>query len=237
MNKASGSDGIPAEIFQILKDGAVKVIHSICQQIWKTQQWPQDWKTSVFISISKKGNAKECSNYRTIEIKIPLTGYFCYSILIDGQAGVSFIRALNPFKLTPDLITFQRPQLLINSLWESGYQPMNVCVAGGWGHRYSICSSSLGSSKCKWNSESSTVLQGGWTVGRGAAVGQGWEDDPATGWTAWPRAGRNEAETLTGLQYLCETNWSLEHEPGKTAAFHSKCQPEVQRWIFHNSVF
>ena len=65
-NKASGSDGIPVELFQILKDDAVKVIHSICQQIWKTQQWPQDWKRSVFILISKKGNAKECSNYCTI---------------------------------------------------------------------------------------------------------------------------------------------------------------------------
>ena len=67
-NKASGGDGIPGEIFQILKDDAVKVLHSICQQIWKTQQWPQDWKTSVFIPIPKKGNAKECSNYRTIAL-------------------------------------------------------------------------------------------------------------------------------------------------------------------------
>ena len=65
MNKASGGDGIPDELFQILKDGAVKVLHSICQQIWKTQQWPQDWKRSVIIPIPKKGNAKECSNYRT----------------------------------------------------------------------------------------------------------------------------------------------------------------------------
>ena len=65
-NKASGGDGIPVELFQILKDGAVKVLYSICQQIWKTQQWPQDWKRSVFIPVSKKGNAKECSNYHTI---------------------------------------------------------------------------------------------------------------------------------------------------------------------------
>ena len=65
-NKASGGDGIPAELFQILKDNAVKMLHSICQQIWKTQQWPQDWKRSAFISIPKKGNAKECSNYHTI---------------------------------------------------------------------------------------------------------------------------------------------------------------------------
>ena len=62
--QGSGGDGIPAELFQILKDEAVKVLHSICQQIWKTQQWPQDWKRSVFIPIPKKGNAKECSNYR-----------------------------------------------------------------------------------------------------------------------------------------------------------------------------
>ena len=65
-NKASGGDGIPLELFQILKDDAVKVLHSICQQIWKTHQWPQDWKTSVFIPIPKKGNAKECLNYCTI---------------------------------------------------------------------------------------------------------------------------------------------------------------------------
>ena len=62
-NKASGSDGIPVELFQILKDDAVKVLHSICEQMWKTQQWPQDWKRSVFIPIPKKVNAKECSNY------------------------------------------------------------------------------------------------------------------------------------------------------------------------------
>ena len=68
MNKASGGDGIPVELFQILKDDAVKVLYSICQCIWKTQQWPQDWKRSVFISISKKGNAKECSNYHTIAL-------------------------------------------------------------------------------------------------------------------------------------------------------------------------
>ena len=68
MNTASGGDGIPVELFQILKDDAVKVLHSICQQIWKTQQWPQDWKRSVFIPIPKKGNAKECSNYHTIAL-------------------------------------------------------------------------------------------------------------------------------------------------------------------------
>ena len=66
MNKASGGDGIPVELFQILKDDAMKVLHSICQPIWKTQQWPQDWERSVFIPVPKKGNAKACSNYRTI---------------------------------------------------------------------------------------------------------------------------------------------------------------------------
>ena len=68
MNKASGGDGIPVELFQILKDDAVKVLHSTCQQMWKTQQWPQDWKRSVFIPIRKKNNAKECSNYCTIAL-------------------------------------------------------------------------------------------------------------------------------------------------------------------------
>ena len=68
MNKASGGDGIPVELFQILRDVAVKVMHSVCQQIWETQQWPQDWKRSIFIPIPKKGNAKECSNYHTVEL-------------------------------------------------------------------------------------------------------------------------------------------------------------------------
>ena len=67
-NKVSGGDGIPAELFQILKDDAVKVLHSTCQQIWKTQQWPQGWKRSVFIPMPKKGNAKECSNDHTIAL-------------------------------------------------------------------------------------------------------------------------------------------------------------------------
>ena len=67
-NKASGGDQIPVELFQILKDDAVKVLHSICQQIWKTQQWPQNWKWSIFIPIPKKGNTKKCSNYPTLEL-------------------------------------------------------------------------------------------------------------------------------------------------------------------------
>ena len=68
MNKASGGDGILAELFHILKNDVFKVLHSICQQIWKTQQWPQKWKRSVFVPIPKKGNAKECANHRTIEL-------------------------------------------------------------------------------------------------------------------------------------------------------------------------
>ena len=84
MNKASGGDGTPTELFQVLKDDSVKVLHLICQQIWKTLWWPQDWKMSVFISITKKGNAKECSKYRTITLishaskvmlKIPKPGF------------------------------------------------------------------------------------------------------------------------------------------------------------------
>ena len=67
-NKSSGGDGIPAELFQTLKDDSVKVLHSVCQQIWKTRQWPQDWRRSVFTPIPKKGNAKECSNYHTIAL-------------------------------------------------------------------------------------------------------------------------------------------------------------------------
>ena len=80
MNKASGGDGIPVKLFQILKDGAVKVLHTICQQIWNTHQWPQDWKRSVFIAIPKKDNAKECSNYRTIAV-ISHTGKVMLKIL------------------------------------------------------------------------------------------------------------------------------------------------------------
>ena len=80
MNKASGGDGIPNELFQILKDDAVKVLHSICQQIWKIQRWPQDWKRSVFIPVPRKGNAKECSNYGTIAL-ISYTGKVMLKIL------------------------------------------------------------------------------------------------------------------------------------------------------------
>ena len=84
-NKAPGGDGIPVELFQILKDDAVKVLHSICQQIWKMQQWPWDWKSSVFIPIPKKGNAKECSNYLTIAL-ISHTSKVMLKILIQALA-------------------------------------------------------------------------------------------------------------------------------------------------------
>ena len=83
-NKASGGDGIPVDLFQILKDDAVKVLYSICQQIWKTQQWPQDWRRSVFIPIPKKGNAKECSDYCTIA----LTSHGSKGMLRVLQAGL-----------------------------------------------------------------------------------------------------------------------------------------------------
>ena len=97
-NKASGSDGIPAKLFQILKDDAMKVLHSICQQMWKTQQWPQDWKRSIFILIPKKGNAKECSNYHTItfishaskvilKILVPRLQQYTNHELADVQVG------------------------------------------------------------------------------------------------------------------------------------------------------
>ena len=94
-NKASGGDGIPVELFQILKDDAVKVLHSICQQIWKMQQWPKDWKRSVFIPIPNKGNAKECSNYHTIA-RISHTSKVMLKIL---QARLQQYVNLQMFKL------------------------------------------------------------------------------------------------------------------------------------------
>ena len=87
MNKASGDDGIPVELFQTLKDDAVKVLHSICQQIGKTQQWPQDWKRSVFIPILKKSNPKECSNYHTVA----LISHASKVMLKNLQAGLQQI--------------------------------------------------------------------------------------------------------------------------------------------------
>ena len=91
-NKASGGDGIPVELFQILKDDAVKVLHSICQQIWKTQQWPQDWKRSVFLLIPKKSNAKECSNYqgKIVSINLHIKGLPCGPVVksLPADAGI-----------------------------------------------------------------------------------------------------------------------------------------------------
>ena len=98
MNKASGDDEIPIELFQILKDDAVKVLHSICQQLWKTQHWPQDWKRSVFIPIPKKGNAKECSNYCTI-VLISYTSKIMLKIL---QARLQQYMNFQMFKLNSE---------------------------------------------------------------------------------------------------------------------------------------
>ena len=107
MNKASGGDGIPVELFQILKDDAVKVLHSVCQQIWKTQQWPQDWKRTVFIPIPKKGNAKECSNYCTIAL-ISHTSKVMLKIL-QARLQQYVNRELQMFKL--DLEKAEEPEI------------------------------------------------------------------------------------------------------------------------------
>ena len=104
-NKASGGDGIPVELLQILKDDAVKVQHSICQQIWKTQQWPRDWKKSVFIPIPKKGNAKECSNYYTI----PLISHASKVMLKTLQAGLQQYVKLDLEKAEEPEIKCQHP--------------------------------------------------------------------------------------------------------------------------------
>ena len=106
-NKASGGDGIPAELFQILKDDALKVVHSICQQIWKTQQCPQDWKRSVFIPFPKKGNAKECSNYHTIAV-ISHTSKVILKIL-QARLQQYLNRELQMFKL--DLEKAEEPEI------------------------------------------------------------------------------------------------------------------------------
>ena len=97
MNKASEGDGIPVELFQILEYDAVKVLHSICQQIWKTQQWPQDWKRSIFIPIPKKGNAKECSNYHIIALISHARGFSGSS---DGKVSACSVEDL---RSTPGL--------------------------------------------------------------------------------------------------------------------------------------
>ena len=113
MNKASGGDGIPVELFQILKDDAVKVLHSICQQIWKTQQWPQDWKRSVFIPVPKKGDAKECSDYQTIALisharKVMLK-------ILQTRLQQYMNEELPEFKL--DLEKAEEPEIIANIRW------------------------------------------------------------------------------------------------------------------------
>ena len=107
MNKASGGDGIPVELFQIIKDDAVKVLYSICQQIWKTQQWPQDWKRSVFIPITKKGNAKECSNYHTIA----LISHASKVMLRIFQLGFNRTRTMNFQMFKLDLEKAKEPEI------------------------------------------------------------------------------------------------------------------------------
>ena len=107
MNKASGGDGIPVELFQILKDDAVKVLHSICQQIWKTQQWPQVWKRSVFIPIPKKGNAKECSNYCTIAL-ISHVAKECWKF---SKSGINSMWTVNFQMFKLDLEKAEEPEI------------------------------------------------------------------------------------------------------------------------------
>ena len=107
MNKASGGDGIPVELFQILKDDAVKVLHSICQQMWKSQQWPQDWERSVFMLIPKKGNAKECSNYCTIAL-ISQTSKLMLKIL-QSVFNSTWTKNFQMFKL--DLEKAEEPEI------------------------------------------------------------------------------------------------------------------------------
>ena len=111
MNKASGGDGISVELFPILKDNTVKV-HSICQQIWKTQQWPQDWKSSVFIPTPKKGNAKECSNYCTVAL-IPRASKVMLKIL----QGFSSTRTVNFWMFKPVLEKAEEPEIKLPTLW------------------------------------------------------------------------------------------------------------------------
>jgi len=114
-NKTSGGNGIPVELFQILEDDAVKVLHSICQQIWKTQQWPQDWKRSVFISIPKKGSVKECSNYRTIALYLK-----CHPTISSSVVPFSFSSCPQSF---PESGSFPMSQL-----FTSGGQSIGVSV-------------------------------------------------------------------------------------------------------------
>ena len=107
VNKASGGDGIPVELFQILKDDAVKVLHSICQKIWKIQQWPQDWKRSVFIPIPKEGNAKECPNYGTIA----LISHASKIMLKFSKPGFSNMQTVNSQMFKLDLENSEEPEI------------------------------------------------------------------------------------------------------------------------------
>ena len=106
-NKASGGDGIPIELFQIIKDDAVKVLHSMCQQIWKTQQWPQDWKNSVFIPIPKKCNTKECSNYCTMA----LISHSSKVMLKFSKPGISSMWTVNFQMFKLDLEMAEEPEI------------------------------------------------------------------------------------------------------------------------------
>ena len=116
MNKASGGDGIPAELFQVLKDNAVKVLHSICQQIWKTQQWPQDWKRSVFSPIPKKSNDKECSNYHTTALISHVSEVLLKILQARLQQYVN--QELQMFKLV--LEKAEEPDQIANICWIIG---------------------------------------------------------------------------------------------------------------------
>ena len=101
LSPQTGGDGIPVELFQILKDDAVKVLHSICQHIWKTQQWPQEWKRSVFIPIPKKGNAKECSNYCTIALISHTTKVMLNTLVAAAKSLQSCLTLCNPIDGSP----------------------------------------------------------------------------------------------------------------------------------------
>ena len=131
MNKASGADGIPVELFQILNDDAVEVLHSICQQIWKTQQWPQDWKRSVFIPIPKKDNAKECSNYCTIVLISHASKVMLKIFQARLQEYVN--HELQMFKL--DLEKAEEPEMGIpehlTCLWRNVYTGQEAAVKTG----------------------------------------------------------------------------------------------------------
>ena len=146
-NKASGGDGISVELFQILKDGAVKVLYSMCQQIWKTQQWPQGWKRSVFILISKKGNAKECSNYQQLhsshtlameKAMTPHSSTLAWKIpWTEEPLGLQSMGSLwvrHNWATSLSLFTFKH--------WRRKWQPTPVFLPGefqGWGSLVGCC--------------------------------------------------------------------------------------------------